>query len=143
MIAGCSFVREKAEAEQSAQAFFEDRITHGGIGREPFYSEFFWKRTRKEKREYLQQMVLIALGNLKEYSLHSWKAQNKMGSGKTGGITVMLIYDTKYQRGEGQEIITLYKNETAAAFLIMDHKIQSTQLEKLLKSGIDLTPREV
>jgi hypothetical protein len=71
------------------------------------YSDLFWKYTRQEDWNYIKNMVETQLGELQSYTLKNWQIQKNVKMGDLSGTFVVLIYDTEYELGSGQEKITL------------------------------------
>ena len=136
-ILGCGLISGKGDAEKVAESFFRDRITNGGFaGHDKYYSDIFWQYTDEENWGNINHMVDKALGNLNSYSLKSWKAQSKVQVKHLWGTFVVLVYDTQYEKGSGQEKLTMYKGDNEADFLIMGNRINSPKIQKLKNKGI-------
>ena len=106
---GCGFLGNTEEARHLAENLLEDRFVSGGVGSEEYYSDLFWKYTRAEDWEYIKNMVATHLGELQSYSLKNWQIQKNVKMGDLSGTFVVLIYDTEYEHGNGQEKFTLMK----------------------------------
>jgi len=70
-------------------------------------------------------MVETNLGELQSYMLKSWKIQSKAKMGDRSGTIVVLIYDTEYEYGNGQEKITLMKGFWDSDFQIIGYYFES------------------
>ena len=66
---GCGVVKGKAEAEKVAEALLQERIENGGFGSNKYYSDLFWENADEEKCANFKNLVNVAVGNLKSYSL--------------------------------------------------------------------------
>jgi hypothetical protein len=82
------------------------------------------------------------LGNLNSYSLTTWNTQSKFFTNQLSGTFVVLVYDTEYDRGKGQETLTMYKGVTDKDFLILGQHINSPEIQKLLYKGIEQAAAE-
>jgi hypothetical protein len=122
---GCSFMSGLEDAQELAEKLLDDRFVYGGIGNTDYYSELFWKYTREADWEYLKNMVETNLGELQSYSLKSWEVQKKAKMGELSGTFVVLIYDTEYEYGAGQERITLMRGLWDRNFQIIGHYFES------------------
>jgi hypothetical protein len=125
VLSGCGLGGGLDNARTLAEEFLDDRFVSGGIGSEEFYSDLFWKYTRAEDWEYIRNMVQTNLGELQSYMLKSWKIQSKAKMGDISGTIVVLIYDTEYEYGNGQEKITLMKGFWDSDFQIIGHYFES------------------
>lgn len=125
ILGGCSLGGSLDDARTLAENFLEDRFVSGGIGSEEYYSTLFWKYTRAEDWEYIKNMVETHLGELQSYMLTSWKIQKQAKMGDISGTIVVLIYDTEYEYGTGQEKITLLKGFWDSEFQIIGHYFEN------------------
>ena len=125
IICGCGFGSGLEDARSLAENFLDDRFVSGGIGNEGYYSTLFWKYTRAEDWEYIKNMVATHLGELQSYMLKSWKVQKKAKMGDISGTIVVLIYNTEYEYGNGQEKITLMKGFWDSEYQIIGHYFES------------------
>ena len=123
--AGCSFVSGVDDARDLAERFLNDRFTSGSVGNEAYYSDLFWKYTRQEDWRYIKELVETRLGALQSYTLKKWNVQKNVKMGDLSGTFVVLLYDTQYQYGRGQEKITLMKGEWSTDFQIIGHHFDS------------------
>ena len=122
---GCGFIGNAEDARHLAENLLEDRFVSGGVGSEEYYSDLFWKYTRAEDWEYIKNMVETNLGELQSYMLKSWQVQSKTKMGELSGTFVVLLYDTEYEYGSGQEKITLMKGFWDSDFQIIGHYFES------------------
>lgn len=125
ILSGCGLGGGLDDARALAENFLDDRFVSGGIGSEEYYSTLFWKYTRAEDWEYIKNMVETQLGELQSYMLKSWQIQKKANMGDISGTIVLLIYDTEYEYGNGQEKITLMKGFWDGDFQIIGHYFES------------------
>jgi hypothetical protein len=125
ILGGCGFSGGLEKARKLAEEFLDDRFVSGGIGSEQYYSDLFWRYTRAEDWEYIKNMVETHLGQLQSYMLKSWKMQSRAKMGEVSGTIVVLIYDTEYEYGNGQEKITLMKGFWDSDFQIIGHYFDS------------------
>ncbi len=125
LLSGCVFGGGLEDARTLAENFLDDRFVSGGIGSEQFYSDLFWKHTQAEDWEYIKNMVETNLGELQSYMLKSWQIQSKAKMGDLSGTFVVLLYDTEYEYGRGQEKITLMKGFWDSDFQIIGHYFES------------------
>jgi len=122
---GCGFMSSTEDARALAEEFLDHRFTTGGVGNGEYYSELFWNYTRQEDWNYIKEMVETRLGELQSYTLKNWKIQKNVKMGDLSGTFVVLIYDTEYELGNGQEKITLMKGFWDRDFQIIGHYFES------------------
>lgn len=140
---GCGLMTAKEDAEKVAQSFLEDRMVKGGFGgNDRYYSDIFWEYTDENDWKNIKRMVDKALGNLNSYSLTTWNTQSKFFTNQLSGTFVVLVYATEYDRGKGQETLTMYKGLTDKDFLILGQHINSPEIQKLLYKGIEQAAAE-
>jgi hypothetical protein len=140
---GCGLITAKEDAEKVAQSFLEDRITNGGFGGDDrYYSDIFWQYTDENEWKNIKRMIDKALGNLNSYSLTTWNTQSKFHTNQLSGTFVVLVYDTEYEKGRGQETLTMYKGVTDKDFLILGQHVNSPEIQKLLYRGIEQVSAE-
>ena len=125
ILVGCGFLGNPEDARNLAENLLEDRFVSGGIGSEEYYSDLFWKYTRAEDWDYIKSMVATHLGELQSYSLKNWQIQKNVQMGDLSGTLVVLIYDTEYEYGNGQEKFTLMKRFWGSDFQIIGHYFES------------------
>ncbi len=136
-LCGCGLVTGKGDAQKVAESFLKDRIANGELGDDGYYSDVFCKNTEKNKWENVKRLVNKALGNLKGYSLAEWKAQSKVHTSELSGTFVVLLYNTEYEKGKGQETLTMHKGVTGGEFRIIGHRIDSPKIQELIDKGIE------
>lgn len=135
---GCGLINGKGDAEKVAESFLEDRIANGGFGGDDkYYSDTFWQYTNENEWKNITRLVDKALGNLKSYSLTSWNTQSKFHTNQFSGTFVVLVYDTEYDKGKGQETLTMHKGMKDNDFLILGQHINSQKVQELLYRGIE------
>jgi hypothetical protein len=49
----------------------------------------------------------------------------------------VLVYDTEYERGRGQETLTMHKGVQGQDYLILGHHIDSPRIQELIYKGIE------
>ena len=125
ILGGCGFIGNAEDARHLAENLLEDRFVSGGVGSEEYYSDLFWKYTRAEDWEYIKNMVAKHLGELQAYSLKNWQIQKNVKMGDLSGTFVVLIYDTEYEYGNGQEKFTLMKGFWDSEYQIIGHYFES------------------
>jgi hypothetical protein len=125
ILSGCSFFSGTEDARALAEEFLDHRFATGGVGNGEYYSDLFWKYTRQEDWDYITNMVKTRLGELQSYTLKNWKIQKNVKMGDLSGTFVVLIYDTEYELGNGQEKITLMKGFWDKDFQIIGHHFES------------------
>jgi len=136
-ILGCGLMTGKGDAEQVAESFLQDRIVNGGFaGDDKYYSDIFWQHTNEKTWENINQLVEDALGDLNSYSLKTWKTQSKVHTSQLSGTFVVLVYDTEYEKGNGQETLTMHKGVQGQDYLILGHHIDSPRIQELIYKGI-------
>ncbi len=136
ILGGCGLISGLDDARSVAERFFEDRFVNGGVGNDEFYSEIFWKNTNTEQWEYIKKVVAASLGELQSYSLISWNVHSKFNSGQLSGTFVVLVFQTEYENGSGQEKITLLKKLGHSEFEIIGHHIESDKINEMVLKGV-------
>ena len=140
---GCGLMTAKEDAEKVAESFLEARIVNGGFGGDDrYYSDIFWEYTEENDWENIQRMVDKALGNLNSYSLTTWNTKSQFHTNQLSGTFVVLVYETEYEKGKGQETLTMYKGVTDKDFLILGQHVNSPEIQKLLYRGIEKVAAE-
>jgi hypothetical protein len=140
---GCGLMTAKEDAEKVAESFLEARIVNGGFGgNNKYYSEIFWQYTDENDWKNIQRMVDKALGNLNSYSLTTWNTKSQFHTNQLSGTFVVLVYETEYEKGKGQETLTMYKGVTDNDFLILGQHVNSPEIQKLLYRGIERAAAE-
>ena len=122
---GCGFMSGMEDARELAENLLNDRFVTGGVGSEAYYSDLFWKYTRQENWDYVKNLVESRLGSLQSYTLNTWSIQKNVKMGDLSGTFVVLLYDTEYEYGTGQERITLMKGFWDRNFQIVGHNFES------------------
>ena len=135
-LSGCGVVEGKGEAEKVAQAMFEARIKNGWAGSDQYYSDLFRKRTNGKKWADVQRLVTSAMGELRSYSLNSWKVQSGIKTNDLSGTIVVLVYQTQYEKGKGTETVTVHKPLMGKKYVIVGHNIDSDKIRQLIDKGI-------
>jgi hypothetical protein len=130
-------VKGKGDAEKVAESLFNDRIQNGWAGTNKYYSELFWKATTEKKWANIQNLVLKAMGELKGFSLTTWKIQSKIHTNDISGTIVRLAYETEYENGKGTETLVLHKPVMGKKFSILGHNINSELIQQLIDKGIE------
>jgi hypothetical protein len=69
--------------------------------------------------------VETRLGDLQSYTLRNWQVKKGVKMGDLSGTFVVLIYNTEYELGNGQEKITLMKGFWDSDFRIIGHYFES------------------
>jgi hypothetical protein len=124
-VCSCSLSDEKEEAQRIAESFLDERIANGGFeGKKEFYSKLFWNYTNEEDWNNLKFRVDITFGNIKKYSLISRSVKSGTFAGKPPGTYAVLLYSTEYEKGNGQEKLSMYKSDNGESFKIIGHRIE-------------------
>ena len=140
---GCGLITGKGDAEKVAGSFLEDRIANGGFGGDDkYYSDIFWQYTDEHEWKNITRLVDKAMGNLNSYSLITWNTQSKFHTNQLSGTFVVLVYHTEYEKGKGQETLTMYKGVKDKDFLILGQHINSAKIQELLYRGIEQVAAE-
>ena len=142
LVSGCGVVTGKGEAEKVAESFLAERISNGGFGVEDYYSSIFWENTEEKAWETIQRLVDRSVGDLKNYSLNSWKIQSKLQTNALSGKFVVLVYETEYERGSGHETLTMHKGKRDDRFKIVGHRINAPEIQKLIDKGMEQVARQ-
>jgi hypothetical protein len=122
---GCGFLSSTEDARALAEEFLDHRFATGNVRSAEYYSDLFWKYTRQEDWEHIITMVETRLGELQSYTLKKWQVKKNVKMGDLSGTFVVLIYDTEYELGNGQEKITLMKGFWDRDFQIIGHYFES------------------
>jgi hypothetical protein len=138
----CGFAKGKGEAEKVAQSLFNERIRNGWSGSNEFYSDLFWKSTNEKKWSNIQNLVTKAMGELKSYSLTTWKVQSKVHTSEISGTIVVLVYETIYEKGKATETLTVHKPMMGEKYSILGHNINSELIQQLIDKGIEQAASE-
>ena len=125
---GCGFLTSSEDARNLAEQFLENRYETGGVGDGQYYSNIFWKYTPQEDWDYIIDLVETRLGDLQSYTLSNWQVKKGVKMGDLSGTFVVLIYNTEYEHGSGQEKITLMKGFWDKDFQIIGHHFESPYL---------------
>ena len=135
---GCGFISGKEDAEKVAESFMEDRIANGGFwGHDTYYGDIFWQHANENDLQRIQQMVDIALGDLNNYSLLTSNTQSKFHTNELSGTFVTLVYNTEYEKGNGQETLSMHKGLKDKDFRIMGQHVDSPKIQELIYRGIE------
>lgn len=125
ILSGCGFLASSEDARNLAEEFLNYRFETGGVGNGQYYSDLFWKYTPQEDWDYVTDLVETHLGDLQSYTLKNWQVQKGVKMGDLSGTFVVLIYNTEYELGSGQEKITLMKGFWDNDFQIIGHFFES------------------
>ncbi|AZZ90185.1 hypothetical protein EUZ85_05440 [Hahella sp. KA22] len=136
-LTSCGFVEGVDDAKAAAATFFDDRIKEGGPGADRFYSSHFIDSVDPEEWESIRRLVQKANGDLRSYSLDTWRAQDKVQTNGLSGMYVTLTYKTTYTNGEGEETLILFRNDDSPQYKVMYHHFNSESINRLVKQGID------
>lgn len=136
-LGGCGLASGVGDAQKRAEAFLDDRIANGGTGDDAYYGEAFWKATDREKWAKLQAFIERSLGKVERYSLKTWNVQTKAMTGQLSGTFVTLVYTITYEKGTGEEVLTLHKGIGGDTFHLLGHRFNSEIFKNLMESAID------
>lgn len=125
ILGGCGFLSSTEDARGLAEEFLNYRFETGGVGHGQYYSDLFWKYTAQEDWDYITELVETRLGDLQSYTLKNWQVKKGVKMGDLSGTFVVLIYNTEYELGSGQEKITLMKGFWDSDFEIIGHFFES------------------
>ena len=128
IFSGCGFLTSPEDARNLAEKFLEYRFETGDVGGGQYYSDIFWKYTRQEDWDYIIDLVETRLGDLQSDTLSDWQVKKGVNMGDISGTFVVLIYNTEYEYGSGQEKITLMKGFWDKDFQIIGHHFESPYL---------------
>lgn len=135
VLLACTMGEEKRQAEQASASMLDERVQQGGMIHHRHYSEQFFKTIPQQQWEMLQNMVQIEHGDLKSYTLTKGTINTRPSAIGWSGTFAVLFYDTRYARGEGREIITLYKPDGAQAFKVLGHDFKSSLITEQLDAA--------
>ncbi len=130
---GCGMVEGKAEAEVDARAFLDQRVADGGAGDASAYAAEFFEATTKEDWAEIKDLVVKANGNLKSYALMTFDVDANASTDKRNGVMVTLVYETTYERGNGQETLSLFRPEGGTKFEIIGHNYNTPEINAAMK----------
>ena len=116
-ITGCSSVDEFIQAKKVAENFFKDRFENGGAGSDEFYSKIFWDNTDAAEWRNIKKLVDLSLGALQSYTLVSWNLKEQLPTEQLSGTFAILVFETQYEKGSGQEKLTLLQRSALAGGL--------------------------
>ncbi|MBF0430250.1 MAG: hypothetical protein HQK83_03155 [Fibrobacteria bacterium] len=139
---GCGMAGDKKYAEVAAEAFLKERLEQGGYGSKDQYSDIFWENTKEEKWEGIKKLVSKAMGQIKGYSLNTWNIEKKANTDGVSGTFVTLLYDVEYERGKGQETITMHRGLGFEEFKILGLNFTSDEIQKLIDEGVEKVVNE-
>ncbi|MBW2436826.1 MAG: hypothetical protein JRF29_06080 [Deltaproteobacteria bacterium] len=125
IFSGCGFLTSSEDARNLAEKFLNYRFETGGVGDGQYYSDLFWKYTPQKEWNYITDLVETHLGDLQSYTLKNWQVKKGVNMGDLSGTFVVLIYNTEYEYGSGQEKITLMKGFWDRDFQIIGHHFES------------------
>ena len=128
ILVGCGFLSSSDDARDLAEQLLNNRFETGGAGNGVYYSDLFWKYTPQEEWDYIVDLVETRLGDLQSFTLKNWQIQKGVKMGDLSGTFVVLIYNTEYEYGSGQEKITLMKGFWDRDFQIIGHFFESPML---------------
>ena len=135
-ITGCSSVDEFIQAKKVAENFFKDRFENGGAGSDEFYSKIFWDNTDAAEWRNIKKLVDLSLGALQSYTLVSWNLKEQLPTEQLSGTFAILVFETQYEKGSGQEKLTLLQRSALAEFEIVGHQFDSRQINEMVLEGI-------
>lgn len=134
----CNVVSEHGDAQDVAEAFLKERISAGGFeGPSEYYSDLFWQNTDDEKWNTIKTLTRRALGDLQNYSLSTWNIKKQVHSNQLSGTFVVFVFETEYEKGRGNEKLTMFKALNGEEFKILGHHIDSPEIQKLVQEGIE------
>jgi hypothetical protein len=104
---GCSFSKDREEAEQLAEQYFAKM--HGGDmeGALSLYSARFYEVTSRAEWLVFLQNQRARCGAPKTHSLVTWNVLNTFGT--NAGTRTMLVYDVQYSSCRVSEKMTIFK----------------------------------
>ncbi len=135
-IGGCGALDKFDSARIVAEHFFNDRFENGGAGSDEFYSKIFWDNTDAAEWRNIKKLVDLSLGKLQSYTLVSWKLKEQLPTGQLSGTFAVLVFETQYEKGSGQEKLTLLQRGGFAEFEIVGHQFDSRQINEMVLEGI-------
>jgi hypothetical protein len=135
-IGGCGSMDKFDHARSVADNFFEDRFENGGAGSDEFYSKIFWDNTDAAEWRHIKKLVDLSLGGLQSYTLVSWKLKEQLPTGQLSGTFAVLVFETQYEKGSGQEKLTLLQRGGLSEFEIVGHQFDSRQINEMVLEGI-------
>ena len=136
LINGCGSLDKFDNARKVADNFFKDRFENGGSGSDEFYSKIFWDNTDAVEWRNIKKLVDLSLGGLESYNLVSWNLHQQLPSSDISGTFAVLVFETRYEKGSGQEKLTLLQRSGLSEFEIVGHQFDSQQINEMVLEGI-------
>ncbi len=119
---------DSAQAEVIVKGYYE-AIQQRDFDRALSYcSPFFFERTSREETTKFLTAVNTKLGALVSYDRVSWRATQQVGQQLGSGTLVTLLYRVKYDKGEAEETIVLFRPINEATSRIVGYNVSSTAL---------------
>jgi len=123
---GCGLGRDRAEAEQAADAYFE-AVRAGDLERATrLFSPDFFRQTPLDRWLTGMGSLRGKLGDLQGHQLVNWNIHKRVGAG--GGAYCQLQYQVTYSRHPAQETLLLVRPTGGQSFRISGHHIVSEAL---------------
>ena len=104
---GCSFSKDREEAEQLAEQYFSEMVSGNMEGVLSLYSPQFYEITSRPEWQTFLQNQRARCGTPKTYSLVTWNVFSSFGT--NAGTRTTLVYDVQYTRCRVSEKITVFK----------------------------------
>lgn len=104
---GCSFSKDREEAEQLAEQYFSEMVSGDIEGVLSLYSPQFYEVTSRAEWLTFLENQRARCGTPKTYSLVTWNVFSSFG--KNSGTRTTLVYDVQYTRCRVSEKMTLFK----------------------------------
>ena len=136
LINGCGSADKFDHARSVAENFFKDRFENGGAGSDEFYSKIFWDNTDAAEWRNIKKLVNLSLGELQSYTLVTWNLKEQLPTDQLSGTFAILVFKTQYEKGAGQEKLTLLQRSALSEFEIVGHQFDSRQINEMVLKGI-------
>jgi hypothetical protein len=126
---GCNITKEKAEAENVTKIYFDQIKDKNYDKLLEIYSSKFFEKVKPEEYVDMLKTINKKLGDLKSYSLQSWKVNENFGT-SNNGTYYYLTYKVEYSKYTAQEQFTLFKPKGEEEVKIIGHNTNSDGLLK-------------
>ena len=106
-VMGCSFSKDREEAEQLAEQYFLEMVSGNIEDVLSLYSPQFYEVTSRAEWLTFLENQRARCGTPKTYSLVTWNVFSSIGT--NSGTRTTLVYDVEYSRCRVSEKLTVFK----------------------------------
>lgn len=136
-LAGCAGPDHEDAAMDHTQAYLDQRLESGEVYLESFYSERFLEFTSEEDWANIQSVVDSVHGDLAGFTMVSFSVSEGALPGGTAGWYATFLLETRYERGTGNEQISLFRSSPDAPFRIVGHRIDSPDIRNVIRESLN------